>query len=298
MQKSIFALCFVLVLAFSAFGQMPHDAIYMKKNSYCIAIVTSQTQWSQYWEGTLKRDNPNIGTLSTQAVSPMLALGISPKLNLITTLPYIRTQASAGNLLGQKGLQDISLWLKYKVYDTKGLSLHTLAGGTVPVGNYVAEFLPMSIGIKAKTATGRLLARYIHSTGLYAQAHISYSFRGKTKIDADSYYFNNQLVYASLAPVPNTTDSRAAMGYYNKGKQIEAFVEQNNCVSGDNIRRNAAPFPTNNMQATMLGLYAKYQPHHLGLNARMAHTTAGLNVGKSTQFSLGILWQIDAVVNK
>jgi hypothetical protein len=54
-------------------------------------------------------------------------------------------------------------------------------------------------------------------------------------------------------------------------------------VNGDNIRRNDMPFPTNNMQATMVGWYGKFQPKALGVNARVGYVTDGLNAGTEHQ---------------
>jgi hypothetical protein len=39
-----------------------------------------------------------------------------------------------------------------------------------PVGDYIPDFLPMSIGLQCKTATARLLASYRHKSGIYMTA--------------------------------------------------------------------------------------------------------------------------------
>jgi hypothetical protein len=293
MQK-IIQILFISCIAFKTIAQMPFDAIYMPKKSSCIALTGSQSQWSEYWEGNLKRENLNMGTHTTQSVAVMVAAGITDNLNVLVGLPYITTNTSAGNLMGQKGVQDLSGWLKYKMLDKSGLSLHAIVGGSVPVGNYVPDFLPMSIGLQSKTATGRLLAYYHHKSGFYLQGHASYTFRGLTKIDKDSYQADNKVYNTNLVNIPNTTDTRASLGYYKNGKQLEVFVERNACISGDNIRRNDMPFPTNNMQSTMIGAYAKYQPKTIGINAKVGYCYQGLNVGKSTVYAIGILYQINA----
>ena len=273
-------------------AQMPHDAIYMPKGNVCVALIGSQSQWTEYWEGSLKRENLNIGTHTTQSAAIMVAAGISKNLNLIVNLPYIRTEASAGNLMGQKGIQDLSGWLKYKMLEKGGISLHAVAGGSIPVGNYSPDFLPMSIGMNSKSLTGRIIGNYQFKSGIYLQGHASYSYRSASTIDADVYYFNGKLINGQNTPVPNTTDLRAAIGYYRGGKQIEVFSEKFGCISGDDIRRNNMPFPTNNMQSNMVGAYGKFQPKNLGINARVGFCYKGLNVGNSTSYSLGILYNI------
>ena len=76
-------------------AQMPHDAIYMPKKSVCIAGIYGHSSWNQYWENTLKRENLNICTHTTQSVMLMPALGISNRVNVILSLPYVWTSTSA-----------------------------------------------------------------------------------------------------------------------------------------------------------------------------------------------------------
>ena len=287
-------LVLVSVVCFDTYAQMPHDAIYMSKKSACLAVSYGNSQWSEYWENTLKRENQNIGTHTTQNIMPMLAVGITNKLNVLVGVPYVWTKTSAGNLMGQKGVQDLSGWIKYKlVQSEQGLSLHGVLGGSIPVGNYVPDFLPMSIGLGAKTATTRLIAHYKHKSGLYITAHGSYIFRSNIKVDRDAYQADDRVYNTNEVRVPNATDAAARIGYLKKGIQAEVFVDRNTCVGGDNIRRNDMPFPTNNMKATGIGFYGKYQPKNLGLNFSVRKVVDGLNVGKSMTYTAGVLFQMN-----
>jgi hypothetical protein len=47
---------------------------------------------------------------------------------------------------------------------------------------------------------------------------------------------------------------------------------------------------TNDMTMTSVGVYAKYQPKALGINARVAYVVDGQNVGQSTSFNVGVLY--------
>ena len=273
-------------------AQMPNDAIYMAKNTACLAVSYNTSSWDKYWENTLLRENLNIGTHTTQSAMAMLAVGISKNLNVIVGLPYVWTKASAGNLMGQHGVQDASGWLKYRFVNVNGFSLHAIAGASLPVGNYVPDFLPMSIGIQCKTATGRLLASYRNKpTGLYVTTSASYIFRSKIKIDRDTYQADGQLYASNMVSAPNAYDVSARLGYLKKAIQAEGFVEHGACDGGDNIRRNDMPFPTNNMKSTTVGVYAKFQPKNIGINARASRVIEGNNVGKSTAFMVGVLYQ-------
>ena len=277
---------------------MPTDAIYMPKKSLCLAAIYGNTSWKEYWEGELKRENLNIGKNITQSFSLMAAYGITDKLNAIVNLPYMTTHNTAGNLAGQKGLQDVSAFVKYKAFEIKGFSLNAVVGGSIPVGNYVPDFLPMSIGLQSKTATGRLIANYKHKTGWYLAGSYAYNFRSNITIDRDAYQANGKLYNSNQVAIPNATDAAVRLGYLKNGLQLEANLTTFTCVNGDNIRRNDMPFPTNKMEAANAGFYAKYQYKNIGIVANIAKTVSGLNVGESLMYMAGVTYQFNAAPSK
>lgn len=272
-------------------AQQPNDAIYMEKNAICVVAAYSHNSWDTYWENTLKRQNLNIGTNTTQSFAMMAAAGLTDKLNLLVGLPYVKTDNSAGNLLGQKGIQDFSAALKYKLLKNQGLSLHGTLGGSVPLSNYVPEFLPMSIGLHSATASARLIFNYLHKSGLYFTAHGAYTARANVKSDRDAYQAHDRVYNTNTIVIPNATDGGINLGYLKNALQATLFLERFDCVGGDFIRRNDAPYPTNDMEATNIGAYIKFQPGHFGFNARYAYTTSGRNVGQATSLMAGILYQ-------
>ncbi len=292
LKISILQLVFTFFCSVAAMAQMPHDALYMPKKTLCTALMYGNNSFSEYWEGTLLRDNRNIGKNITQSASIMSAYGIANRLNLIAMLPYIATHNTAGNLLGQQGLQDFSLWLKYKLIEKNGFSLNTVLGGSVPTHNYVPDFLPMSIGLKAKTASGKIVANYAHTSGLYCTAHGTYTLRSNITIDRDAYQSYQKIINTNQVAVPNAMDAAVRIGFLKKKIQAEIFANYFSCVAGDNIRRNDMPFPTNNMQATAVGFYGKIQPRNLGVNFQISQVIKGLNVGKSLSYSVGIIYQM------
>ncbi len=272
-------------------AQMPHDAIYMSKGAVCVAAMYGKSTWTDYWENSLKRSNSNIGTHTTQNVMLMPAIGITNRLNVILSLPYVWTETSAGNLLGQKGLQDLSGWLKYRILSTHGFSLHAVAGASLPVGNYVPDFLPMSIGLQCRTVSGRLIANYKHpKTGLYLNAHGTYLWRSNINVDRDAYQADGRVYNTDEVSVPNAYDAGLRLGILRKKWQTELWAERSSCTQGDYIRRHDMPFPTNNMQAPTVGWYGKVQPKNIGVNARVGYVTDGRNVGQSTSFMVGVLY--------
>jgi hypothetical protein len=292
MNKS---LCLLLLISIRfASAQMPHDAIYMPKNTTCFALIGSKSTWKNYWEGSLKRDNPNLGTFNSNAVMAMAAVGLSSKLNVMVSAPYISNYTSDGNLKGQKGIQDLSLWAKYKVFEhSKGLSVHGVLGASTPLTNYVPDFLPLSIGLKSKSLTGRVILNYKTKAGIYVNLHGGYIARDKVKLDRDSYQVNGTVVYSNLMAVPNATEAGFRVGYLKSHLQVESFVEQFSCLSGDNIRRNDMPAVSNKMAFRNVGLFFKYQPKNLGFNLRVSQTISGQNIGQTKSLSAGVLYQLN-----
>lgn len=283
-----------LLMPFLAQAQMPNDAIYMGKKQLCVAGIYGYSTWNQYWENTLKRENFNIGTHTTQSLTLMPAYGITKRINVILNLPYIWTSTSAGNLMGQRGFQDLSAWLKVKAVQVGGFSANAIVGGSIPVGAYVPNFMPMSIGMQCRTITARLLLNYKEPrTGLYITAHGSYGWRGNTQIDQDAYQADNRVFNTNQVRVPNNYDAAVRLGVLRKGWQTEVWAERIACVDGDNIRRNDMPYLTNNMQANTVGWYGKFQPRNIGVNARVGYVVDGINVGQSTSYMVGLLYQIN-----
>src|SRR5262245_28956626 len=101
------------MMALCCFAQTDIDGVMMKKNNFCGGITYEYSSWKNYWEGTLKRDNQNLGTVSTQMVMAMGTYGVNNKLNILFGIPWVKTNASAGTLHGQKGVQDLSLFVKW-----------------------------------------------------------------------------------------------------------------------------------------------------------------------------------------
>ena len=291
MKKIYLLLSLALVAGQVAMAQMPHDGIYMNKKLGCGAVIYGNASWTNYWENQLFRDNKNIGRLTTESVSAMLAYGITKKLNMIAVVPYVRTNASKGNLMGQVGLQDASLWLKAKGYSAHGLTLHGVVGLSVPVSNYVPDFMPMSIGIGSKSLITRGMISYDLPKHIYLNSSIAYQMRSNVRADRDGYLAGSRFYNTSDVAVPDAFDAALRVGYLKKDNQLEVFAEHFSCVGGDHIRRNDMPFMTNDMTMTTVGVYGKFQPKALGVNARVAYVVDGQNVGQSLSLSVGVLYQ-------
>ncbi|MDE3249316.1 MAG: hypothetical protein KGO82_11685 [Bacteroidota bacterium] len=290
LASSIMGVCW-----YPAQAQTDADAIMMAKRNFCVGAVYGYSSWDHYWEGTLKRNNENLGTVSTQSVAVMGNYGISSKLNILFGIPYIQTKASAGTLHGLKGMQDLSLWVKYMPVETDlgagTLSLYGVGGISFPVSNYVVDFLPLSLGLGSTNLTLRAIADY-QVGDFFATASGSYVVRSNTTIDRSSYY-TTEMHYTNKVSMPNATQYNVRLGYRTERMIAEAMLSNWTTQGGFDITRNNMPFPSNRMNMTNAGLALKYNVKAvdgLALIANTSYTLAGRNVGQATSFNGGVFY--------
>ena len=287
---------FILLLCFDTTrAQTASDAIMMNKYQWCSGVDYTYSQWNEYWEGTYKRSNANIGTVTTQAVSVMSNYGITDKLNVMAGVPYIWTHASAGTLHGMEGLQDLSLYLKWKpltfpVANGK-LSFFAIGGLSTPVSNYVIDFLPMSIGLGSTTVSGRLMAYYRKGI-FFVRASGAYVWRSNVTLDRTAYY-TTSLHNTNEVEMPDVALFNGAIGIYKKYLIAEAMVDNQTTLGGFDMRKNDMPFPSNKMDQTSVGVHVKYTlPFytHVSANLGSSYVVAGRNVGQATTLNVGVFY--------
>lgn len=291
----IFIFFFSGVQAVSA--QTPTDAFMMQKGQICIALPYQYESWNKYWEGTLFRDNQNLGTVSSQSIMPMFALGLHSRINVIASLPWIRREASAGTLRPESGIQDLSVWLKGILLTTKfgeknNLDVIASLGFTTPVGGYYADYLPLSLGMGVNAFNSRLIVNYKHSSGLFASVFGGYDVRSNLELDRTNYFIDQHYQTNELY-MPNVITAGVTIGYFNELSKAELRYNIMNTDGGFDIRRNDMPFPSNNMDNGRVELLFQqrmpfYKP--LGIMVFGGYTLSGRNVGKSTSFGAGIIY--------
>src|SRR5476651_1479506 len=101
---SLFAL--VAALAAPVHAQTIDDGIMMTARSLQAGNIYSRNTWDEYWEGTLKRTNGNLGTVTTDTNSWNAVYGFTDRLTILGSVPLVWTNASQGVLQGQQGMQD------------------------------------------------------------------------------------------------------------------------------------------------------------------------------------------------
>jgi hypothetical protein len=289
----------MVIFLFAPFGttwaQTEWDAIMMNKNQLCIGPMYTHSSWKNYWEGTLKRENLNLGTVTSQSVLLGANYGISNNLNVMVSAPYVWTKASAGTLSGQSGIQDISAFVKWRAINKalgKGrFAAYVLGGVSTPLANYVIDYLPLSIGLGSTNVTIRGMVDY-NINRFTVTGSAAYVGRSNVTIDRNSYY-DTQLRLTNEVNLPDQAQFQLRAGYRGRYLITEAIVTNMTSLGGFDITRNNMPFPSNRMNATSAGIYAKYTLKaytNLAFIGQANFTIAGRNVGQSTAFSGGIFY--------
>jgi hypothetical protein len=292
-------------------AQTDADAIMMEKNNFCVGGMYSYSSWKNYWEGTLKRNNQNLGTVSTKMIGAMGNYGISRRLNVLVGIPYVQTKATAGTLHGQKGLQDLSLWIKYMPIETNlgngVLSVYGIGGLSFPTTSYEVDYLPLSIGLHSTNLTLRGMVDY-QVGSFFATVSGSYIVRSNVTIDRSAYY-TTEMHYTNKVALPNAAQYNLRIGYRTKRMIAEALLSNWTTLGGFDITRNNMPFPSNKMDMTTVGVNVKYNikavnglsviggasftPGLSGVHFNVIGTNISLaarNVGQATTFNGGIFY--------
>ncbi len=277
-------------------AQSPTDAIMMEKSQLCLAALYTHDTWDEYWEGTLKRSNGNIGTLTRQSITPMVAFGITDRFNILAALPWMATEPSGGQMKGVSGIQDFSLWLKATAFQLPlgpgNLSLHAVVGGSIPVSDYSADYGPMSLGLGCSELSIRATPQYLMDMGLYLRGTAGYHIRGLSTVERD-YYYTTHGVYSDQVDMPDAMSYGVTLGswFLNNSLQVEATYDGLNSLDGFDIRRQDAGFPSNEMDFTRAGVFAHYYFQFIpgfGIIGQYNQVLTGRNVGQSTAWTVGL----------
>jgi hypothetical protein len=255
--------------------------------------------WNEYWEGSLKRENLNIGKFTGQNVMWYGVYGVTPKLNVMASLPYVANKVSMGTLMPMSGLQDLMIAAKYKLIEAEAgpgkLYIFGGASFSTPLSDYSPDFLPISLGLHSTNGTGRLTFNYTFKNGIYLNTTGGHTWRSNITLDRPAYYTDGHYYSTDVVDMPNVLDYKVDIGYHKGALQAELSYMQMNTLGGGDIRRQNMPDPSNKMDAKRVGaLVMYYVPFikNLGVRGMVNYTIAGRNVGQTTSIMGGILYTI------
>jgi len=288
---SFIAIC----LSVAANAQTDQDGLMMNKDLFCTGIVYNASNWNKYWEGKNHRENLNLGTVSSRSVNLMGNYGIKDNLNFLFNVPYVSNNVSAGTLHAMSGLQDASAWLKWmpieKEVKNGYVSIYLLGGASTPLSDYIVDYLPVAIGLKSNTLSGRLMVDY-QAGNFTITASETYTVRGNTRLERNSYYTTSAII-SNQVDMPNTNTVSLRSGYRSNWLIAEMILSDTKTLGGFDITKNNMPFPSNRMNATTIAANLKYEIQKvpgLSLVGGASQVIKGRNIGQSTGFYSGIFY--------
>jgi len=286
------------VSASSAAAQTTDDGLMMPKRTLMTGVLYAHDSWDQYWEGTLKRTNGNIGTLTTQSITSMVGYGVTDRLGLIATLPHIWTHASQGVLHDLSGFQDLTLAAKFRLLTTEAgsrgaFSAFVVGTAAVPVSDYTPDFYPLSIGTGGGRTSARLTLNFQSNSAWFVNAASAYTFCANVRLNRNSYYTNGQLYMTSEVAMPNVLNNTFSAGVERGRWRIPLSLTQQRTLGGGDIRRQDMPFVSNRMDFVKLDGGVMYAlPKSLSVQLGAGHVLSGRNVGQSTTFTSGLFYAL------
>ena len=280
-------------------AQTIEDAIMLGKGELFTGALYTHDSWDEYWEGALKRDNGNIGELTTESVVWFANYGVTRRLNVIGSVPRVWTTASQGVLHSMEGVQDLTIAGKYafvhgtptKVGTFRAIGL-VVAG--IPLTDYSPDFQPMSIGLGSKRVAGRFTGNLQTELGPFATGSLGYTWRRSITLDRPYYFTDGKFFMTDQVDMPEVFDFVLQGGYMKHNWMAAAVFSQQRVQGGGDIRRQDAPFVSNRMNFSKVGgMLMAPVPflRDLALHASYMYTLDGRNVGQSTTVTAGVSYR-------
>lgn len=251
----------------NSLAQGPIGGFMPKAGELDVAAAYSYESFDTYFleEGSEARN------LITRSYNLFAEYGLNANSALVATLPYIYTQDD------NRGLQDASLWLKYRnSYSQAATGTHsviTAVGLSFPLSNYPVDN-SAAIGRRATVFQGRLVYQFNHESGWF--------IHGQSGIDF-------QIAPDALAAWPLLVRTGFGGPYF----YVEAWYEL--VRSLETSEQGAAAIGGTGSNWNRLGatLYIPLTPW-FGLVGGGAYILSGSFIGQATRWNVGGVWKINA----
>ena len=296
--RVLFALALVASIPVTSRAQTIHDGIMLSKGQLFTGGLYMRESWDEYWEGSLKRENENIGTVTTEVNTWYANYGITDRLNVIGAVPYVWTRASQGVLHGIDGVQDLTLAAKFNALERSSTNAGALRAigvlsMSIPLTNYNPELPPLSIGSGSTRVSPRGTLNYQTGAGLYFNGSTAYTWRRPVTLDRPYFYTDEEFVMSDEVDMPGVFDYVVSAGYAKRGRMAVATFSQQRTAGGGDIRRQDMPFVSNRMNFSKvggMGMFPIPKLQGLAVELSYAYTLNGRNVGQATTFTTGLLY--------
>lgn len=292
--KLFLTLTTVISLTFQKIeAQVNTDGFFNKKGVANIAVSFTSSSFEKFYFGQIEVDAvPAHNKIDQSIYNLYVNYGITDKFTVIANLPYIQAK---GNGVGdpvngtteQSGIQDISVMVKYSVFETQHESGKTIGiatlGGSLPLGYEPSGIL--SIGNGALSIDAKLGLQYNDNSGFFGNAFVGYSLRG----EADNNFGQGT---GAKFDVPNSLNSQIKLGYAGKSFYADAWFDAQKSNGNLNIGGSGffGNFPETTVNYSRVGLNL-YVPitKIIGISGGAGTVVSGRNVGKATYYTGGLV---------
>ncbi len=266
MKKTSYFYCVAICCFYfpHLFAQGPISGFMPQRGELAVALAYSYESFDRYFqaEGAIDRD------LIIRSYNAYVEYGINEYSSLVGTLPYIYTTGD------NRGLQDASLWLKYRSsyaeVPTGTSSFITAVGLSVPVSNYPTEG-EGAIGQRATIFQGRLVYQFNHESGWFISGQSGLDF---------------QLAPESVAVWPLLIRTGFGARYF----YLEGWLELVRSLDNSDAMATAIANAASSWTRTGGTLYVPITPW-LGVVGGGAYVLSGEFIGQATRWNLGMVWK-------
>lgn len=246
------------------FGQGLVDGFSKGKNKLDLAFGAFYQHSDIYFAGR----NPIQYERNLIGLSAFGAFGVTDKLDVIASIPVINFQ-----------FQDASLFVKYKVIDTKikesQFSLFPAIGISFPTSNYATE-TGQAIGQRATQIQPKLIGQYTFPKQWFIQVQGGYNY--------------------TLDPVPSSAVFSSKIGFYRNKIYADLWFEQQEGFGSIDYKGSEAfsTFRQFVVSYQRIGGTFYYQPHKkVGYTLGASYILNGRNIGKAIAYNIGIVLKLD-----
>ncbi|MEM7548688.1 MAG: transporter [Bacteroidota bacterium] len=194
-------------------------------------------------EDEVRDISTTLGEFDVNSISLYGEYGITDRLDVIATLPYIITIADNGmREIREEGFQDMSLFLKYAFYrrDTENTSLNVVGavGYSFPVSDYDPT---TSVNIGTHTNNARLALAGINrwKSGFFAEISSEYAIRNEG--------------------APNLLSGHAKVGWLNDKFYTHVWYQFSECFNGSVLGQPERNYQDLNTDAQRIGVLVAYK---------------------------------------
>ena len=288
LTKQLLALA-LLTAPVLSFAQSPIGGFMQGKGKGNVVISYTTESYDKVFLVPQKIDGvPVFNKVDIQSTSLYATVGLSSKVDLVANVPYIKSKGYASEQVltnygyqnERKGIQDVSLYVKYNPFNFKAgtgtVSLIGALGIQTPLSNYkVEESLQsiIAIGNKSTQVNSYILAMYKLKCGLFVNGQLGYSLRSTN--------------------VPDAFLSEVKVGYAAKQFYVDVFSATQISTSGVDILKEGftGSFPATKVNSTRVGVNL-YVPIYkgFGVSGGTSSYVDGRNLGQSTGYYGAIIY--------